>query len=57
MKLTAQQVKNAKPAEKAYKLADGEGLFLHVMPNGSRLWRLKPGEAAGAGQVPGGISG
>jgi integrase len=41
VKLTAQQVKNAKPAEKAYKLADGEGLFLQVMPNGSRLWRLK----------------
>ncbi|QFY89943.1 DUF4102 domain-containing protein [Magnetovirga frankeli] len=41
MALTAQQVKNAKPTDKPYKLADGEGLFLQVNPNGSKLWRLK----------------
>jgi integrase len=31
----------AKPKEKPYKLADGQGLYLEVMPNGSKLWRLK----------------
>ena len=27
--------------EKAYKLADGGGLYLEIMPNGSKYWRLK----------------
>jgi integrase len=40
-KLTTKAVDNAKPKEKPYKLADGEGLFLLVNPGGSRLWRLK----------------
>ncbi len=40
MPLTDIQCKNAKPAEKAYKKSDSHGLFLHVMPNGSRYWRL-----------------
>ncbi|AOH84091.1 hypothetical protein AWL63_09060 [Sphingomonas panacis] len=26
---------------KDYKLADGEGLYLLVRPNGSKLWRFK----------------
>ena len=41
MPLTELQVRNAKPAERAYKLSDGEGLFLLVQPNGSKLWRMK----------------
>ena len=41
MKLKDITVKNAKPKEKQYKLADGEGMFLLVMPNGQRYWRLK----------------
>ena len=41
MKLNARQVENAKPKDKAYKLADGGGLYLLVNPNGSRYWRLK----------------
>lgn len=41
MPLTETQAKNAKPRERAYKLADGEGLFLLVQPNGTRLWRMK----------------
>lgn len=40
-KLTEVAVKNAKGKEKAYKLTDGGGLYLEVMPNGSRYWRLK----------------
>jgi integrase len=35
------QVRSAAPREKPYKLADGEGLFLLVKPNGAKLWRMK----------------
>lgn len=47
MALTDVKVRNAKPQEKQYKLFDGDGLFLLVMPpgkktpNGSKCWRLK----------------
>jgi len=39
--LTDTDIRSAKPKEKPYKLFDGDGLFLLVKPNGSRLWRLK----------------
>jgi integrase len=39
--LSDAKVRNAKPRPKRYKLADGEGLFLLVMPSGSKYWRLK----------------
>ena len=39
--LTPSAVANAKPKEKAYKLADGGGLFLLVNSNGRRWWRWK----------------
>lgn len=39
--LTDSAIKVAKPKDKPYKLTDGQGLYLEVMPNGSRLWRLK----------------
>lgn len=41
MKLTARQIDTAKPREKAYKLADGGGMYLEVFPNGTKSWRLK----------------
>ncbi len=41
MPLTALSASNANPAEKPYKLADGGGMYLEVMPNGSKYWRLK----------------
>ncbi|MFM0160666.1 tyrosine-type recombinase/integrase [Paraburkholderia sediminicola] len=41
MPLTELQVRKAKPAEQPYRLADGKGLYLQVMPNGSRYWRMK----------------
>lgn len=41
MPLTELQAKKSKPRDHAYKLADGEGLFLLVQPNGSKLWRMK----------------
>lgn len=34
-------IKNAKPRDKAYKLADEKGLYLYIKPNGSKAWRLK----------------
>ena len=41
MPLTATTVKNAKPRDKAYKLADGKGMYLLVSPKGAKYWRLK----------------
>jgi integrase len=41
MPLKELQAKNAKPREKAFKLADEQGLYLLVRPNGSKLWRMK----------------
>jgi integrase len=41
MALTNNEIKNAKPREKAYKLSDGDGLFLLIAPNGSKYWRFK----------------
>jgi integrase len=41
MKLSDPAVKKAKPEEKPYKMADGGGMYLEVMPNGSKYWRLK----------------
>jgi len=41
MPLTNTACKNAKPRAKLYKKADSQGLFLQVMPNGSRYWRFK----------------
>ncbi len=41
MKLTDVKCKNSKPKAKPYKLADGGGLYLEIMPNGTKCWRLK----------------
>ncbi|MDA0224652.1 MAG: tyrosine-type recombinase/integrase [Proteobacteria bacterium] len=41
MSLTDTRIKQAKPRGKPYKLVDGEGLFLLVNPNGSKLWRRR----------------
>jgi len=41
MALNDTQIRNLKPKEKAFKLADGGGLYLHVTPAGGKLWRLK----------------
>ncbi len=35
------KVRNAKPQDKDYKLADGGGLFLLVTTTGGKLWRFK----------------
>jgi integrase len=41
MPLTDAAVRAAKPREKAYKLADGQGMYLHITPSGAKYWRLK----------------
>lgn len=41
MALTATQVKQVKPKDKAFKLSDGRGMYLLVQPNGSKYWRFK----------------
>jgi integrase len=41
MPLTDTACRNAKAKEKPYKLTDSEGMYLEVMPNGSKYWRLK----------------
>lgn len=41
MPLTDTAIRNARPREKAYKLADEKGLFLLVNPNGAKWWRHK----------------
>lgn len=41
MPLTDVAIRNAKPREKPYKLHDGDGLYLLVMPNGAKYWRFR----------------
>ncbi len=38
--LTDTQVRNSKPKDKPYTLADGGGMYLEVMPIGSKIWRM-----------------
>jgi len=39
MKLKTDDVRAAQPRDKSYRLADGAGLSLLVMPNGSKYWQ------------------
>lgn len=41
MALTNIQCQTAKPKEKPYRISDSGGMYLEVMPNGSKYWRLK----------------
>jgi integrase len=40
-KLTVLEVRNAAPRARPYRLSDGDGLVLQVMPNGARYWRRR----------------
>ncbi|MDB1124279.1 tyrosine-type recombinase/integrase [Vibrio algarum] len=40
-KLTAKEVANAKPKDKAYRLSDGGGLYLHIRKSGSKSWECR----------------
>ena len=37
--LTDTAIRNAKPRDKTYTLGDGEGMYLEIMPNGTKFWR------------------
>jgi len=39
MPLFDKQIKNAKPQDKAYKLGDGQGLYVMVSIKGTKSWR------------------
>lgn len=39
--LTIVAARNAKPKEKLYRIFDEKGLYLEVLPNGSKYWRMK----------------
>lgn len=41
MSLTDTAIRNLKPSDRPRKHADGEGLYLLVNPNSSKLWRMK----------------
>lgn len=41
MKLNNKKCEALRPKEKPYKEADGGGMYLEVMPNGSKYWRMK----------------
>jgi hypothetical protein len=40
-KLSDTEIKNAKPKEKTYRLADGGGLYVEIKPEGGKYWRMK----------------
>jgi integrase len=40
MRLNDKAIRSLKPREKPYKVTDGQGLYLYVTPQGSRLWRF-----------------
>ncbi len=41
MPLTDIVIKNAKPKDKQYKISDTDGMFLLILPNGGKYFRLK----------------
>lgn len=41
MPLTDTECKALKPSAKPYKKADGQGMYLEIMPNGSKYWRFR----------------
>ena len=41
MALTDAALRNLKPKDKQFKIADRQGLYILVEPDGARYWRLK----------------
>ena len=41
MALSDIKIRQAKPKDTPYKLADGQNLFLHIQPNGGKYWRYR----------------
>ncbi len=51
MPLTDLAIRNLKPKKRPYKIADGRGLYLLVLPTGGKYWRYKYRLAGGKEQV------
>lgn len=49
--LTTAAVRAARQRPRAYKRADGAGLYLHVAPTGSKSWRMRFRDAGGREQT------
>src|SRR5476651_771007 len=41
MPLTDVAVRTAKPQRKPYKMTDGEGMYLYIVPSGGKYWRFQ----------------
>jgi integrase len=41
MPITDTKVRQAKPADRAYRIPDGRGLYLEVRPSGAKFWRYR----------------
>lgn len=41
MALSDTKIKSLKPADKAYQQSDESGLFIEIMPGGTKVWRLR----------------
>ena len=41
MPLSNVTILNAPPKEKVYKLFDGGGLYVEILPSGGKYWRIK----------------
>ncbi|WP_239019317.1 Arm DNA-binding domain-containing protein [Novacetimonas pomaceti] len=39
--LTDAKIRSAKPADRAWRLADTGGLFVHITPAGKKIWRYR----------------
>lgn len=39
--LSETAIRNAKPRQKNYKLFDGDGLYIEIVPVGGKWWRFK----------------
>jgi len=39
--LSDAKIRKAEPGEKPYRLYDGDGVYILIMPNGGKLWRFK----------------
>ena len=55
MPITDNLCKSAAPRGKPYKIFDSRGLFMIVMPNGSKYWRLKYRYAGSENQISLGV--
>jgi hypothetical protein len=53
MKLSDLKCRKTGAKAKLYKLADGDGLFLHVYPSGLKRWRMSYRFGVHAANYPG----